>query len=350
MEHLVKGFIRVIRGLDAGGDVMHLTPDLEKQHEVSDPDKRRVLDFPEPGLQSTNISKSSSLAEVDLPKRAAESPNQLSASELDLLRGRYWLDVSLPELRAITTAHEALHAVSQDHWQEVTDRLKAIRTPFYDENEGTAIENASEEWARRLNETWQPELEQEENAILANPRLQPWVKRLFQENEEENSWGFDVYIHPDAAGSEERREEYMWRMDGALYNARSTVGIGSLARMVWRLQMLDWPLATDASNEQPRDSEKETELHDLNLSRSTTTQGGDQVRVGTFDQLRQHFISIRDEASAKKVTADTKEVESGGLDIGILRNVVLVIDHDARQFRSESCQTYRRYVGLNCRS
>ncbi|KAK6069984.1 hypothetical protein SCUP234_10399 [Seiridium cupressi] len=303
MEHLVKGFIRVIRGLDAGDDVVHLTPDLEKQHEVSDPDKRRVLDFPEPepGLQSTNISKSSSLAEVDLPKRAAESPNQLSASELDLLRGRYWLDVSLPELRAITTAHEALHAVSQDHWQE----------------------------ARRLNETWQPELEQEENAILANPRLQPWVKRLFQENEEENAWGFDVYIHPDAAGSEERREEYMWRMDGALYNARSTVGIGSPARMVWRLQMLDWPLATDASNEQPRDSEKETGLHDLNLSRSTTTQGGDQVRAGTFDQLRQHFISIRDEASAKKVTADIKEVESGGLDIGILRNVVLVIDHDA---------------------
>ncbi|KAK9772564.1 hypothetical protein AB5N19_12458 [Seiridium cardinale] len=115
MEHLVKGLIRVSRGLDIGGDVIHLISGLEKQHEASEPDKRRVLDFPGPELQSANISKSSSLAKMDLLKRTARSPNQLPASELNLLRGRYWPVVSLPDRRAITTAHEALQAVSQGH-------------------------------------------------------------------------------------------------------------------------------------------------------------------------------------------------------------------------------------------
>ncbi|XXH05596.1 hypothetical protein Hte_012028 [Hypoxylon texense] len=125
MEHLVKGF-----------------PQPQPQpNNISAQARLRILDFPDPETLEANVSKSSSLARVDLVRRAAESPRQLSGSELDVLRQSY----GFPELRARVAASETLEAVSAEHLQQVTEQLDAIGAPLYDEDEKKAIDNALEE-------------------------------------------------------------------------------------------------------------------------------------------------------------------------------------------------------------
>ncbi|KAI6083672.1 hypothetical protein F4821DRAFT_184440 [Hypoxylon rubiginosum] len=321
MEHLVKGFVRVCREVDDAEGLSRLITEVSRQpqpNNVSAQARLRILDFPDLETLEANISKSSSLARADLVRRAAESPRQLSGSELDVLRQRYWLDVGFPELRARVAASEALEAVSAEHLQQVTEQLDAVRAPLYDEDEKKAIDSALEETIRRNNEALRLRVDEEENAILNSPHVQPWVKRLFAENKEEEVWGFAVFADPDAGGSQERMEDYELRRDGALYHARSAVGIGTPVRMVWRLQRLDWPLAITDDGERAGDEEE------------GEAQREDQVRDVKFQRLRQHFLSVRDRPPMRmRVHDHTRALDSGGVGAGILRNVFLVIDQAA---------------------
>ncbi|KAI4860565.1 hypothetical protein F4820DRAFT_436563 [Hypoxylon rubiginosum] len=333
MEHLVKGFVRVCRGIDNAEGLSRLISEVNRQpqpNNVSAQARLRILDFPDLETLEANISKSSSLARVDLVRRAAESPRQLSASELDVLRQRYWLGVGFPELRARTAASETLEAVSAEHLQQVTEQLDAIRAPLYDEDEKKAIDNAVEETIRRNNEARRLRVDQQENTILNSPHVRPWVKRLFAENKEDEVWGFAVFVDPEAGGYQERMEDYELRRDGALFHARSAVGIGTPMRMEWRLQRLDWPLPITDVGESAGGDEEGDEDGEPDVGGSDTAQRDDQVRDAKFQWLRQHFLSVRDRPPKRMRSQDhTRVFDSGGVGAGILRNVFLVIDQAA---------------------
>ncbi|CEO59136.1 hypothetical protein PMG11_03822 [Penicillium brasilianum] len=55
-------------------------------------DRIRLLDFPELATQVANIiaAAPATLTKQDLLKKAAESPGDLTSSEIDLLQDRYW--------------------------------------------------------------------------------------------------------------------------------------------------------------------------------------------------------------------------------------------------------------------
>ncbi|KAI1465035.1 uncharacterized protein F4812DRAFT_128602 [Daldinia caldariorum] len=333
MEHLVTGFVRICRGIDNAEDLSRLISEVIRQPQPNDvPAQARlcILDFPDLETLEANISKSSSLSRADLIKRAAESPRQLSGSELDVLRQRYWLDIGFPELRARTTASETLEAVSAEHLRQVTEQLEAIRALLYEEDEKKAIDNALEETVRRYNEAHRLRIDQEENAIFNSPHVQPWVKRLFAENKEEEVWGFAVFVDPEAGGSQKRMEDYESRADGALYHARSAVGIGTPVRMVWHLQRLDWPLPIADVGESAGGDEEGNVDREPDVGGSDTAQRDDQVRDAKFQRLRQHFLSVRDRPPKRMRAHDhTRALDSGGLGAGILRNAFLVIDQAA---------------------
>lgn len=185
MEHLLRTFTRVARKIDDTDEFIKSFPALEKcalsePSSVTEQDCRRILDFPEPDIQQSNIAASSALTKADLLKRAAESPSELTAPEINLLKERYWLDVTPTETNARASASSALLAVSQDHWYKVTEQLKKVRTPLYEQHEAKAIENAEWEAWRRMVEASKAWQQQEAEGKL--DRAQPWIKQLWEED------------------------------------------------------------------------------------------------------------------------------------------------------------------------
>ena len=175
MEHLVKAFTRVVRKIDDGNVVINLFPKPDEPaasnpSSRTDLDRRRILEFPDAETQSSNIAASSSLDKASLLKRAAESPSELTTSEIDLLKERYWLGISRNETKARSLASSALLAVSEDHWRETTKRLKEVRGPLYEENEAKAIENADSDAWRRRSEASRGRQEEEAEAALGRAR------------------------------------------------------------------------------------------------------------------------------------------------------------------------------------
>lgn len=307
MEHLIKAFTRVTRKIDDADELIESFPALERSAlsdppSVTDKDRRRILDFPEPETQHSNIATASTLTKPDLLKRAAESPSELTTSEVDLLKERYWLDVTRTETNARASASSALLAVSQDHWREVTEQLKKVRASLYEEHEAKAMENAEWEAWRRMVEASKARRRQEAEGGLA--RARPWVRRLWEEDKGEKVWGYAVFVDPDVNGG--RQEEYLSRRDAALFHATGAIGCGDTIGARWKLQRLDWPKAAAGGGEKSED----------------------EGLAAKFDTLRERFKAIRDRAPKKQRTSPDVKAESGGLPDGILRNVLLVIDQD----------------------
>lgn len=145
---------------------------------------------------------------------------------------------------------------------------------------------------------------QRQEAERGLAKAQPWVRRLWEEDQGEKCWGYVEYVDLEVDDGE-RLEEYLVRRDAALFHATGAVGCGSTIGARWKLQRFDWPGAAG---------------HD--------EKSEDEGLAAKFERLRERFKSVPDRAPKKQRIGVDVRAESGGLLDGILRNVFLVIDHD----------------------
>lgn len=335
MDHHIKSFLRVLRELDDADELIRAFSKWENTT-LSVPDQWRLLDFPGPQTQAANIAASSTLTKANLLKRAAEAPSQLSAAEVDLLRNRYWLNISPDEQSKICSAHGLIsgpHRISEAEFEHAGRRLKAARRPFYSENEEKAIDNAVAEHGRRELDAFRASQMEDAERHVARA-ASPWVRRMWEEDRGEVHWGYGVFVDPGAFVDEDEAEEYMVRRDGVLFHARGAVGVGSsMVGSMWKLQRLDWPGlgATECVD-------REEHLDGTPTARGSGP-GADQdasehSRAVEFQRLRDHFKSILDRAPTKQSqeranTRTPAQPERRGLCEGLLQNVFLVIDKDS---------------------
>lgn len=231
MEHLIKAFTCVLCRANSADDVINnvaaLSDGSSNAVTISDHDRLGVLDFPDTATQKANVAASTSLSKAELLERAASSPSALSVEEINLLKQRYWLDLTTAEMTARSAAQRTLLSVSQEHWQKATDNLKKVRAMLYDDNEEDALWNAEmEEWRRMMDASKQRQ-KQEVESRLATAR--PWVKRPWDEDQGEKNWGYAVFRDPEAVN-----EEYEVRKDAALMHAREAIGCGDTIGATWR--------------------------------------------------------------------------------------------------------------------
>lgn len=75
MELLIRGFMRVVRGLDDADELIKRLPELEQSalsnpSSITEQDRLRILDLPDRATQEANIAASSTFTKSDLLKRA----------------------------------------------------------------------------------------------------------------------------------------------------------------------------------------------------------------------------------------------------------------------------------------
>lgn len=348
MDNQIRSFMRVIRKLDNADELIQSFSKWEKSvlsqdtasSSLTPQDQRCILDFPDPETQATNVAKSSTLAKEDLLERAAETPSQLSATEVSLLKDRYWLEISPDEGREVSLATGLLtgpHRISMEEYEQARKRLSAVRHLLYAENEEKAIENATVEHYRREREAFRARQCQETERALS--RAFPWLRRLWEEDKGERHWGYCIFVDPEAFVDDEEAEPYELRRDGVLFHARGAIGASNAISNMWRLQRLDWPknaTADDGEEEGGSQAFKEgssdpaaDEVHrEGDRSEQEETE---ETRAAKFQKLREHFKSIRDRAPKRQkqdqasLSAPT-QAGRGGLQDGLLQNVFLVVD------------------------
>lgn len=313
--------MRVIRKLDNADNLISFFSEWEKATLSRDDapapaslnfqEQRRILDFPDPETAAANIQQSTKLTKEILLKCAAETPSKLSATEVALLKDRYWLNISPEEGAEVRRARGLIsgpYRVSLEEFEGAGKRLEAVRHPYYAENEEKAIANAASEHGRRRTKDFRERQRWEAEKHVE--KAFPWVKRLWEEDRGEKHWGYAVYVDPNALVDDQEAEDYMCRRDGVLFHAFGAIGAGaSTLCNMWKLERLDWPSVVPALN----DEDTELEV------------------VAIFQQLQEHFKSIRDRASKRRRqdqgdASSSAQTERGGLRDGILQNVFLMID------------------------
>jgi hypothetical protein len=338
MEGFIRAFTCVLRHQnDADGvinNVNALSDGTAFATNISDNDRLSIVDLPDQETQESNVAMSTKLSRAELLERAASSPSELSSEEIVLLRQRFWLDLTAAEIDAHRAAQRAL-AVSDEVFFEVTDQLRKVRAMLYDNNEEAALWNAEDENWRHMMVAHKEKRKQEVESRL--PTAQPWLRRLWDEDQGEKEWGYAVYHDPEADS-----EEYECRRDATLSSAKRNAGCVGLMARQWGLQRLDWPDDPILC---------QTPLYDIACEHleylKTLDVPGRPIRiqgpydildmyttpqlVAKFQVLRQHFKPARDHASGGQVTANDTKTSPGGLQEGILKNVFLVIDQQCVQ-------------------
>lgn len=251
MERVLQAFMRVQRSLDDGPSLTVSFPTMETKaltdpSSLSDPERRQILDFPDAAAQQQNITASSMLPKHDLLKRAAQFPNQLTDAEIKLLRNRYWANVKFCEEAALPSAYLAL----EGRWKEVEERLKRVRADLYEENEEAAIANADEEDFRRGQES--EDLSQKQDLEKSFQLAHPWIRQLWEQDLDRDRgrppWGYAVYESPDMAPNADVKGEFRGWLENVLFHAAGALCCGSTIGARWRLQRLEWPVASTSDD------------------------------------------------------------------------------------------------------
>lgn len=358
MDQLIGAFTCVIRKTNNADDIINnVTALLDSRSDatdISNHDRLGILDFPDPIMQEANVSATTNLSKTELLERAASSPSALDVKEINLLKQRYWLNPTEVETTARSAAQRTLLSVSQDHWKQATDQLKKIRAMLYDDHEEEALWNAEmEEWRRMMDALKQQKKQEVENRLAT---AQPWVKRLWDEDQGEKNWGYAVFRDPKVVN-----EEHDSRQGAAIMHAQEATGCGGTIGARWRLQYFDWPkmltqrphdhtasespqntsyvrimpirndkLLSDqiygSSKELAADGKKHAQVNAVpegNTKRDEDTTAELEER---FQVLRQHFRTVRDVVPEKQRTAFDMQTNRDALQDGILKNVFLVID------------------------
>ncbi|KAK1535299.1 hypothetical protein CPAR01_08841 [Colletotrichum paranaense] len=348
MENHDRSFMRVIRKIDDADELIQsflaseefILSQNDASLSLAPHDQERLLDFPNAETQAANIAESTKLSKEDLLERAVESPSQLTAAEISLLKNRYWMNVSPGEEREVSRAAGLImgpNRVSEEEYEQAQKRLGAVRHMLYAENEEKAINNAITEHWRRENESWKARQRQETENALSKAR--PWVRRLWEEDKGEKVWGYGMFIDPKAFANDEEADRYMARRDGVLFHARDAVGAGSSAiNNKWKLQKLEWPTSDAAGGDKEMSARQAVGRGDAEEDTSELTidedqRGGreDEERLASFRILRTRFKSIRDRGTRSQtqegiISAAPVYSETSALEGGIIRNVFLMVD------------------------
>jgi hypothetical protein len=311
MQAHIRAFTCVLRHQnDADGIVNNVNALLDGTalaNDISDHDRLGILDLPGAATQKANVAVSTDLSRAELLERAASSPSKLSLEEIRVLKQRFWLDLTVVE----TDAHRAAGAlvVSEEVFCRVTDRLKKVRAMLYDNNEEGAFWNAEDEHWRRVVIAHEEQRKQEVERCL--PYAQPWVKRLWDEDQGEKNWGYAVYYDPEVDRDEADSEEYLCRRDAILGSAKRKSGCEGIMSCQWRLQHLDWPddpILCQSPLYDIADEHLEylKYIETLRVPGQPTLFRGPQdipdmyttsQLLARFQVLRQHFTAARDHAS-----------------------------------------------------
>jgi hypothetical protein len=341
MENLIRAFTCVLRHQnDADGIINNVNALLDGTalaSDISDRDRLGILDLPDQETQEANVAMSTELSRAEVLERAASSPSELSSEEIVLLRQRFWLDLTAAEIDAHRAAQRAL-AVSDEVFFGVTDQLKKVRAMLYDNNEEAALWNAEDGKWQRMKVAHKEKRKQEVESRL--PTAQSWIRRLWDEDQSEQRWGYAVYHDPEADS-----EEYECRRDATLSSAKRNAGCVGLMARQWRLQRLDSPEDPILCQTPLYDiaCEHQEYLEYLKIlrvpGRPTLIRGPQDIPdmyttsqlLAKFQVLRQHFKAARDHASGGQSTVNDSKTSPGGLLDGMLRNVFLVIDQQCVQ-------------------
>ncbi|KAJ6185103.1 hypothetical protein N7519_006404 [Penicillium mononematosum] len=278
MEHLFPSFIRVIRNLDDATRLLATFQEFESNPSaISAEDRVRFLDLPDFSTQEANISATTTLSKEELLKKAAQSPRDLTSSEVELLHSRYWGQISFPEEDIRFDCFENLRLVSNKYYFQTLERLKRFRSSFYAELEADAFKNAEVEISRREDKRREAEDRADLARILENGH--PWLRQLWQEDEGKKLWGYTIF------------QSFQWK-------------IGSR----WYLEGLDLPSGI----------------------------GSDKSFLSTLNQLRKQFNYLRSQPPKKQAPYLFMDMAEGKIDTipegiteGLLRNVFLYLDHSA---------------------
>lgn len=146
------------------------------------------------------------------------------------------------------TALDKLAQVSEEHSTETFNRLRVFQSRLYDEHEAKAIENASEEEGRRMDDVQEDEDQTELERMIQEG--QPWLQKLWEEYHGEKPWGYAIFENPewkaenpDIWESYERKSEHSRRM--AFSAIVSTMKIES----TYLVPPLDWPSKAPTEDE-----------------------------------------------------------------------------------------------------
>ncbi|KGO40773.1 hypothetical protein PEX1_051030 [Penicillium expansum] len=288
MERLFPSFMRVLRDLDDADVLLTTFQEFESNPSATSAEDRiRFLDFP----AATTLSKQ------ELLKKAAQSPQELTFSEVELLYNRYWGRISFRE--------ESIRSDCFDNLK--LECLESFRTSFHAEYEADALKNAEAESSRRYDEM----REAQDKADLAHifEHGYPWLHQLWQEDEGKRPWGYAIFESPQwILEDPERQETYDLKQTNLFYWAHVAIGSGIQIGSQWYLESLDLPSGT----------------------------GRDKSFMAILHQLRKQFNRLRSLPPKKQAPYIFMDMAEGKIDAipegiteGILRNVFLYLDHDA---------------------
>ncbi|KAK8007701.1 di-copper centre-containing protein [Apiospora arundinis] len=351
---LIETFTRVIHQIDTVEHITALFNGLEagslSPSELSPRDRRSVLDFPEEDELEANLRQSTMLpSRAALLERAVHSPADLTAPEMDLLGGFYWLGARRPSFGSRYGYYAKVRelGLSDADEQAMHDRLSAVRAPLFAPDEWAAIEGACKENGRR----WQAERDAQRKAEIdkdlarLDPRV-PWIRQIWEDTEalgRDARWGFVHYRDPcglpDGANGEAQWEDYECRKDARMMYARAAAGIPDWLENLRGHQRLSWPEDIEPSNsydveeegeeeeseEEEEDENEEVdaeEEEDIEFSSSEDDEAEDEEEKEEKGEGTSYLYAT---APPPPPTADGRP---GGLQKGLLTNVFLVYDRD----------------------
>ncbi|KAJ5085782.1 hypothetical protein N7532_010553 [Penicillium argentinense] len=295
MEHLFPGFVRVLRNLDDANGLLATFQEFENNPSaLSAEDRIRLLDFPDLATQVANIAATASttLNKQDFLKKGAESPRDLTSSEIALLKSRYWGKLTFDESVAFEDALGTLSDVSYGHRTETLERMQNFQSHLYEQYEAKAIENASDEEVRRIEERLEARKQKDVEKMLQ--KGQPWLRQLWQEDQDKRPWGYAIFENPQwKAENPDRWEQYNRKLSHSMHMAFSAIASGFTIQSRYCVERLDWPPET------PTEDEKFPMI---------------------LSELRKQFNYLRSYPPKRKYQ---------GLTEGTLRNVFLYLDGDS---------------------
>ncbi|KAK1722030.1 hypothetical protein BDP67DRAFT_561499 [Colletotrichum lupini] len=278
MENHFRSFMRVIRKIDDADELIQsflaseefILSQNDASPSLAPHDQERLLDFPNAETQAANIAESTKLSKEDLLERAVESPSQLTAAEISLLKNRYCMDISPDEEHEVSRAAGLImgpNRISEEEYEQAQKRLGAA---FANDEE------ADRYMARR-------------DGVLFHARDAVGAGS----SAINNKWKLQKLEWPtsDAAGG------------GKEMSARQAVGRG--------------------------DAEEDTS--ELTIDEDQRGGREDEERLASFRILRTRFKSIRDRGTRSQtqegiVSGAPVYSETSALEGGIIRNVFLMVD------------------------
>ncbi|KAJ5298836.1 uncharacterized protein N7443_006956 [Penicillium atrosanguineum] len=153
MENLLLAFVPLRRTLDDSDGLPATFQEFENNPSaLSAEDRTRLLDLPDLATQVANIAITAPTTsnKQDFLKKAAESPRDLTFSEIDLLKSRYWGKLTFDEKEAFEDALGTLAGISYEYRTETLERLQNFQSHLYEQYEANAIANAFDEETRRV--------------------------------------------------------------------------------------------------------------------------------------------------------------------------------------------------------